>query len=411
MGIPIAIGHRRDNVLGADLVIYSAAILADNPEIVEAKAQNIPLLERAELLGQLMKNYTQSVAISGTHGKTSVTGMLAQALIEANANPTIHIGGVLDFIGGSTHIGSKDLFIAEACEFNGSFLHMFPTMALVLNIEEDHLDYYKDIKAIEEAFLAFVSLLPQQDGLIIGNGDDPLVLSLLTKAGRPSKTFGLAPNNDFYPANLTYNTLGMGAFTLMHQKEALGQVHLMVPGFFNVQNALAALAAAYELGADMTLACGALSHFTGVHRRFEKTGEVDGVTLYHDYGHNPTEMKNALSVAKMQPHNRLWAVVQPHTYSRVKRLFKDYLTCTSGADFTLVTDIYAAREKDPGDIHSSMLVEGMKNHGIDAHLTPSFDDTEAYLRAHWQPGDLVITMSCGNINLLNEQIQNNGNTL
>lgn len=410
LSISVFIGHHAQNVHGADLIVYSAAISQDNPEMVEAEKLGIPMIERAELLGQLMKSYTHSVAISGTHGKTSVTGMLAQALIESNMDPTIHIGGQLDFIGGSTHIGNTDLFVAEACEFHSSFLHMFPTMAVVLNIEEDHLDYYKDIHAIEEAFLAFISLLPL-NGRVIGNGDDPRVKNLLLVADRSFSTFGLNSSNDFYPANLTYNTLGMGSFTLMHLKEALGQVHLSVPGSFNVLNALAALAAAYHLNADMDLACGALSHFTGVHRRFEKTGEVDGVILYHDYGHNPTEMKNALSVAKMQPHNRLWAVMQPHTYSRVKMLFNDYLTCTKEADFTLVTDIYAAREKDPGDIHASMLVDGMRANGINAYLTPSFDDTEAYLRAHWQPGDLVITMSCGNINLLNDQIQKNGDTL
>ncbi len=410
LAIPVSIGHIKNNISGADFVVYSAAISNENPEIIEAKALHLPMIERAELLGQLMKNYPQSVAISGTHGKTSVTGMLAQALIESNLDPTVHIGGKLDFIGGSTHIGNNELFIAEACEFNGSFLHMHPTTALVLNIEEDHLDYYKDLKAIEEAFFDFISLLPQS-GLVIGNGDDQKVTALLTKANRKSSRFGLEATNDFYPANLQYNTLGMGSFTLMHQNQSLGEVHLSVPGAFNVLNALAALSAAYHLGAEMALATKALSHFLGVHRRFERTGEVDGVVLYHDYAHNPTEMRNVLSVAKMQPHNRLWAVMQPHTYSRVKRLFNDYLTCTSAADFTLVTDIYAAREKDPGDIHAAMLVEGMKAKGVNAHLTPTFNDTEAYLRANWQPGDLVITMSCGNINMLNEQIQNNGDSL
>ena len=179
---------------------------------------------------------------------------------------------------------------------------------------------------------------------------------------------------------------------------------LKVAGFFQVANSLAALGCAHQLGADMAIACRALDEFAGAHRRFELTSVVEGVKLYHDYGHNPTEMRNALSVAAMQPHNRLWAVMQPHTYSRVKRLFKDYLTCTKAADITLVTDIYAAREKDPGDIKAEMVVEGMKEHGVNAIHTPSFDDTEKYLRAHWQPGDLVLTMGCGNINQLNDQL-------
>jgi UDP-N-acetylmuramate--alanine ligase len=193
----------------------------------------------------------------------------------------------------------------------------------------------------------------------------------------------------------------------MYNGKKLCHVNMSVPGSFNVLNGLAALACAYRLGADMENAALSLHRFSGAHRRFELTGVVQGVKLYHDYGHNPTEMRNALSIAKLQPHNHLWAVMQPHTYSRVKRLFNDYLTCTSEADITLVTEIYAAREKDPGDIHASMVVKGMLDHGIDAHLTPTFNDTEAYLRAHWQPGDLVITMGCGNINLLNEQIEKN----
>jgi UDP-N-acetylmuramate--alanine ligase len=183
-----------------------------------------------------------------------------------------------------------------------------------------------------------------------------------------------------------------------------------VAGKFNILNALAALAAAHALGADMRLAAASLDRFAGVHRRFEHTGDIDGVHMYHDYGHNPVEMRGALDVACDQHPRRIWAVMQPHTYSRVKTLFNDYLTCTQAADFTLVTDIYAAREKDPGDINSQMLVDGMRAHGIDAVLTPSFEDTENYLRAHWQPGDLVLTMGCGNINLLNEQMQQHGDT-
>ncbi len=409
LGITVFIGHNENNIKEADLVVYSAAILEDNPEREEADRRQIPSMDRAALLGQLMKNYSESIAISGTHGKTSVTGMLSQILIESQVDPTIHIGGNLDFIGGNIHIGQAPLFITEACEFNGSFLHMSPTIAVVLNIEEDHLDYYKDIHHIESTFASFVSLLPEK-GLLIGNGDDERVVKLMNNSNKKFVSFGISSVNDFYPENLTFNTLGMGSFTFMNKGTSLGKVHLMVPGVFNVLNALAALTTAFYLKADMDTACLSLSHFVGVHRRFEKTGEVDGVVLYHDYAHNPTEMSNILSVAKMQPHNRLWAVMQPHTYSRVKRLFKDYLTCTKEADFTLVTDIYAAREKDPGDIHSSMIVNGMKEHHINAHLTPTFDDTEAYLRAHWQPGDLVITMSCGNIDLLNEQIHNHGDT-
>ena len=322
-------------------------------------------------------------------------------------DPSIHIGGQLDAIGGSTRIGGGGAFLAEACEFNRSFLHLRPTLALVLNIDADHLDCYKDIDDIQATFGQFLALLPS-GGMAIGWGDDPRVRELFNALERETRTYGLASHNDWQPADLVYDELGRGAFDARYRGERLCHVALRVPGSFNVLNALGALAAAHALGADMAKAGQSLSRFAGVHRRFELTGVVDGVKLYHDYGHNPTEMKNAVAVAKMQPHNRLWAVMQPHTYSRVKRLFKDYLTCMAEADITLVTEIYAAREKDPGDIKASQVVAGMREKGVDAHLTPTFDDAENYLRAHWQPGDLVITLGCGNINLLNDQIKAHG---
>ena len=406
MGIPVMIGHRAENVHGADMAVYSAAILPDNPERLELNRLMTPNMERAELLGQLMEGYPIAVGISGTHGKTTTTAMLSQILMESGLDPTIHIGGRLDAVGGSTRIGAGESFIAEACEFSGSFLHMRPTLAVVLNIEEDHLDYYRDIEDIQDAFGKYLALLPP-DGLAIGWGDDFRVVKLFESLSVETQTYGLGPKNDWQPANLRYDAQGRGEFNLVYMGKKLCHVAMAVPGSFNMLNGLAALACAHRLGADMEKAAASLGRFSGAHRRFELTGVVQGVKLYHDYGHNPTEMRNALSIAKLQPHNRLWAVMQPHTYSRVKRLFKDYLTCTCEADITLVTDIYAAREKDPGDIHASMVVSGMRDSGINAHLTPTFNDTEAYLRANWQPGDLVITMGCGNINLLNEQIEKN----
>jgi UDP-N-acetylmuramate--alanine ligase len=274
---------------------------------------------------------------------------------------------------------------------------------VVTNIEEDHLDYYQDIDDIQRAFGQFLRLLPP-DGCAVGNGDDSRVAQLFEGLACRTFTFGLSPSCDWQPLGLTYDAQGYGSFEAAFHGKPLGRVSLKVAGFFHVYNALATVACAYALNADPVVVCAALSEFTGAHRRFEFTGEIDGVKLYHDYGHNPTEMRNVLSVAKLQPHNRLWAVMQPHTFSRVKRLFADYLTCTRDADITLVTDICAAREKDPGDIHAGQIVEGMLAKGVRAVHTPTFDDTERYLRAHWQPGDLVLTLGCGNINQLNEQM-------
>ncbi len=403
MGMEIQVGHHPQMVQNADLLIYSAAISKTDPERLEAERLQIPQMERAVLLGQLMEGYKHTPSVCGTHGKTTVSAMLSQVLLDCGKDPTVHIGGSLDRIGGGSRVGGKDVFVAEACEFNRSFLHMPPTMAIITNIEEDHLDCYKDIEEIEAVFQQFVALLPK-DGLCIGLKDDPRVMRVMEKSGRRYLSFSLEQPADWTAGNLRYNATGCARFEAMYRGDAQGAVALQVAGNFNALHALAALAAAVELGCDPKAACRSLSTFQGAHRRFEHTGTVQQMEMYHDYGHNPAEMRSAIGVAAMQGR-RVIAVMQPHTYSRVKGLFNDYLTCTQAADITLVTDIYAAREVDPGDIHSTMLVEGMRENGIQAHLTPTFDDTEAWLLQHGQPGDLVLTMGCGNINLLNDQMQ------
>ena len=402
-GAEVMIGHRAENVHGADLVVYSAAIAADNPERKEAEKLGIPSIERAWLLGQLMEGYPRAVGICGAHGKTTVTSMLSQMMLENGFDPGIHIGGRLDAIGGSTRVGHGDIFIAEACEFNRSFLHMPPTIAVVLNIDADHLDCYRDIDEIEETFGQYLSMLPE-NGTAVGNGDDPRIRRLFGKLGCKTITFGFGMENDWYPVNLQEDERGYASFDLIKDGRKTAEVHMGVPGDFNVLNALAAVSTADELGLEPEKAAGTLERFTGAHRRFELTDVIDGVEIFHDYGHNPAEMRNALSIARKRCNGRLWAVMQPHTFSRVRTLFDQYLTCTEEADFTLVTDICAAREKDPGDLNSGMLVEGMREHGIRAEWTPSFDDTEEHLKKHCRPGDLVLTMGCGDINLLNDQI-------
>ena len=402
-GAQVFIGHRTENVHGAAMVCYSAAISPDNPERQEAERLGIPTLERAWLLGQLMEGYPKAVGICGAHGKTTTTSMLAEMLTEHGMDPSIHIGGRLDAIGGSTRVGHSGIFVAEACEFNRSFLRMKPTVALVMNIDADHLDCYRDIDEIEETFGQFLGLLPAE-GIAIGNGDDPRVRRQIEKLACRKVFFGFGENNDWRPANLEEDERGYATFDLRYRGEKRARIRMGVPGDFNILNGLGALAAAEELGLPAEKAAESLERFTGAHRRFELTDTIDGVEVFHDYGHNPAEMRNALSIARKRCKGRLWAVMQPHTFSRVRTLFSDYLTCTEAADYTLVTDICAAREADPGDLNSGMLVAGMKEHGIDARWTPTFDDTEKYLREHWQAGDLVLTMGCGDINMLNAQI-------
>ena len=402
-GCRVMIGHRAENVTGADLVVYSAAIPEDNPERVEARRQGIPAIERAELLGQLMQGFPKAVGVCGAHGKTTVTSMISQILLESGEDPSIHIGGRLDAIGGSTRVGHGDIFVAEACEFNRSFLRLKPTVAVVLNIDEDHLDCYRDLDEIEETFGQFLRLLPDS-GVAIGNGDDPRVRRQIEKLNCRKVFFGFDPKNDWHPENMTEDGLGCADFMLCSDTGSRVRIQMHVPGRFNAMNAMAAAATTAELGTAPEKAAAVLAKFTGAHRRFEKTDEIDGVEIFHDYGHNPAEMRNAISIARKRCKGKLWAVMQPHTFSRVRTLFDQYLTCTEEADYTLVTDICAAREADPGDLNSGMLVEGMIHNGIDAKWTPSFDDTEKYLRSHWAPGDLVLTMGCGDINMLNEQI-------
>ena len=408
-GIQVYIGHAAENVREADIIVYSAAIGPDNAERREARRLGIPQIERCDLIGQLMDGHDFAVGVSGTHGKTTTTSMLAQAFLQAGADPTIHIGGELDFIGGSTRAGSSQDFICEACEYNSSFLHFKPSVAVILNIDEDHLDYYKDLDDIEAAFVKFAALVPE-NGWCVAWGDDPRARRVCENAACNHMTYGLGEQCMLRPADLTYDEFGRASFTAVLNGEALGSFHMNVSSEANMLDALAVICVCHIRGLDMQKVAEALGSFIGAHRRFELTSVTDGVKCYTDYGHNPAEIKNALQIASLQPHNTLWSVWQPHTYSRTKTLFNQFLETFDVADKVVITDIMGAREPDPGDIRASMLIAPLRARGVDAVLTPTFDDAEAWLRAHWQPGDIMISHGCGNIDLLNEQIARHGDT-
>ncbi len=405
-GIPVWIDHDPQNAQGADLAVYTTAVTENNPELEACRRCGIPLMDRPTLLGYLSEMFRQSIAVCGTHGKTTTTSMLAEILVKAGTDPTVHIGGNLPSIGGSIRMGDSDLFLTEACEYKKGFLHLHSSMAIILNIDEDHLDCYRDIQEIEDAFRQFMQTL-DSSGIAIGNGDDLRVVRQLSQLSCQRIRFGWDPQCDYQPADYREDALGCGSFELRRGGTILGNVKMSVPGRFNVYNALAALAAADVLGLDMKKACETIGDFRGVSRRFELTSVTEGVEIFHDYGHNPEEIRNALSVARKRCEGRLWAVVQPHTFSRVRALFDAYLSCTEEADITLLTDIYAAREKDPGDLDSGMLAEGMRSRGIDARWTPTFADACQKIRSEWKPGDLVITLGCGNIDQLNEALKEN----
>lgn len=408
-GIEIHIGHAAQNVADADVIIYSAAISQDNVERAEATRLGIPQIERCDLIGQLMEGNSFAVGVSGTHGKTTTTSMLAQAFISAGADPSIHIGGELDFIGGSTRRGNSEDFICEACEFHESFLHFKPTVAIITNIDEDHLDYFGDIEHIEAAFQKFTALLPR-DGWCIAWGDDFRARRVCLSSKCNRITYGIGIDNDLRAENLTYDSQGRASFDAVLHGKSLGHFHLGISSEANMLDALAVIAVCHIRDLNMEKVASALESFVGAHRRFECTSITDGVKCYTDYGHNPAEIKNALKIASLQPHRALWSVFQPHTYSRTKTLFNQFLETFDLADHVLITDICAARESDPGDISSEMFIAPLRARGIDAVLTPTFNDAEAYLRAHWEAGDLMVSHGCGDIDLLNEQIAQNGDT-
>ncbi len=404
-GIKVFIGHNRENVAGNDLVIYSAAIGEENQEREEAKKLGIPQIERCTLIGMIMEHYPNSIAVSGTHGKTTTTAMLAEVFIKCGEDPSVHIGGELASMNGSTRVGAGGSFICEACEYKASFLSFLPNQAVILNIDEDHLDFYKDINDIENTFLKFAKLVPET-GCVVGCGDDKRVYKLLDKLSCRTISYGFEPQNIIRAEDED----GYAHFTATIFGHPLCEIDMGVAGEQNVLDALAVIAIANENELPMSLVQEALAGFKGVHRRYELTSITDGVKIYTDYGHNPEETRTVLKVARKQAHQKLWAVLQPHTYSRTKTLFDGFLKCFDDADEVLVTDICAAREVDPGDINSGMLVDAMLSNGIKAHLTPSFDEAEEFLRSHWKAGDSVGTLGCGDIDLLNEQIAKHGDT-
>ena len=408
-GIEIYIGHAEEHVRGAEVIVYSAAISAENPERAEAVRLGIPQIERCDLIGQLMEGSRFAVGVSGTHGKTTTTSMLAQCFLSAGADPSIHIGGELDFIGGSTRRGQSGDFIVEACEFRESFLHFKPTIAIITNIDEDHLDYFRDIDHIEAAFRAYTNILPE-DGWCVAWGDDFRARRVCLESGRKGITYGVGEHNRLRAVNLRYDESGHAEYDAVLDGEKIGHFKIGVASEANMLDSLAAIAVCHIRGLDMQKVAHALENFVGAHRRFELTSTTDGVKCYTDYGHNPAEIKNALQIASMQPHRTLWSVFQPHTYSRTKQLFDQFIETFDLADHLLITDICAARESDPGDICSEMLLAPLRARGVTVTHTPTFDDAEAFLRANWQPGDIMISHGCGDIDLLNEQIALHGDT-
>ena len=404
--IHVVVGHDLENLRKADLVVYSAAILETDIEMQEAKRLNIKTMERSTFLGLITEAYRNTICISGTHGKTTTTSMISVCFLEAKKDPTIQVGAILKQIDGNNRVGRSDFFILESCEYVESFLKFHPKTEVILNIDNDHLDYFKDLDHVKNAFVKFVGLLPD-DGLLILNADDKNCVDLYKNTNSKIVTFGI--NNEksnFVARNISFDNNGFPLFDVYRNNTFYKSIKLSVPGLHNVYNALACIATCYEYGIEKEVIKEGLLKYTGAHRRFEYKGNTNGASVYDDYGHHPTEIKAVYNAMKKKKYNRSWVIFQPHTYSRTKNLLNEFAQALSGFDNIIVTDIYAAREKNTYGISSKDLVKqiNINRVGRQALYMSDFHEIAKYIRDRVMPNDIVITLGAGTVTQIGPMI-------
>lgn len=392
-GAEIFIGHARENLKNVDLVVYTAAIASDNPELLEAKEKNIALMDRAEFLGLIMDGHKFNVAVAGTHGKTTCTSMLSHVTLKADLDPTILVGGNVDVIGGNYKIGKSEYFITEACEYKESFLRFLPYVGVILNIDADHLDYYRDFNHIKETFEKFSNIIPK-DGYLIGYAEDESVLEILNKAKCNTLSYGI-DKGDVIAKNISFNSKGCASFTAYKNGTKLFDITLNNPGRHNILNALSTICVSLVFNVEQNAIIEGLAECMVAHKRFEYKGELNGCTIIDDYAHHPVEIKATLATANLIPHKKVYAVFQPHTYTRTKSLFDDFATCFDGVDELLLMDIYAAREKDTGLVSSLELGDAIRENGINCTNFSSFEDAATYLKDKISDSDVLLTIGAG----------------
>ena len=396
MGITVAEGHRAEAIEGAEFVIRSAAIRDENPEIAAAKEKGIPVFERAEAWGAIMQQYENAVCIAGTHGKTTTTSMTTHIFMAAKADPTVMIGGTLPMLHSGYRVGQGDTIILESCEYRNSFLYFFPTVAVVLNVEADHLDFFKDLDDIKASFRRFAQLT-QPEGRIVANADDPGAMDALK--GLPLFTFGCSEEADCQARNLVWDH-GRPSFDVVIDGQPYAHLSLCVAGQHNLSNALAAASAAYVLGIPSKAVKLGLEGFYGAGRRFEYKGTCRGAKIYDDYAHHPAELHALLEMAHSLDFKRVICAFQPHTYTRTKALFHDFVRELRTADVAVLTDIYAAREQNTIGISSADLAREIPN----SLYCPTLKEAAEALRKMAQPGDLILTVGAGDIYTAGEDI-------
>ncbi|MCE1251990.1 MAG: UDP-N-acetylmuramate--L-alanine ligase [Anaerolineae bacterium] len=401
-GATVYIGHKAENISGADVVVRSSAVTEDNPEVVAARAASIPVYKRSEFLGKLLAGFT-SMAVAGTHGKTTTTAMLAWALEGAGVSPSYIIGGISKNLGNNARAGKGFYFVIEADEYDGMFLGLNPDWAIVTNMEHDHPDCYPTPEEYTHAFSAFVARVKPNGGLFICGDESSLsVLPAYLPAAAKAFTYGLNSGNTYQAGAIKLDDNGNCHFSLLYKGEALVNISLPVPGEHNIRNALAVLGVCHQSGMDLNRVAAALAGFSGTGRRFDIAGTVGGITLIDDYGHHPTEIKATLQAARSRyGSRRIWAVWQPHTYSRTQTLFKNFIEAFSDADRVVVTEIYAAREASTG-FSANQLVNAMSHTG--KHFVPDLASAEAYLQENLQSGDVVLVLSAGDANLISAHL-------
>ncbi|MBQ2602909.1 MAG: UDP-N-acetylmuramate--L-alanine ligase [Oscillospiraceae bacterium] len=398
-GITVHIGHSADNVVGADFVIRTAAAREDNPEIIYARENSIPVFERAEAWGVIMRKYKNALCISGTHGKTTTTSMATHILMAAQADPTVMIGGTLPLIHAGYRVGGGDTIVLESCEYYDSFLSFFPTVAVVLDIDADHLDYFKDLDAIKASFRRFASLVPEKSGFVIYNSDDANTVNALSGLDRELISFGLGEDALVRAANVTRSE-NVSEFDILVKGEQYSHVSLHVPGLHNVKNALAAAAAAWVLGIDGDAVSRGLSTFGGAERRFQYKGSCNGALVYDDYAHHPQELHALIDAVLPLRKNRVIIAFQPHTYTRTKALFSDFVSELSRCDKVFLAEIYAAREQNTIGISSADLQKELPG----SVFCPTFPELAAALEREAQTGDIILTVGAGDIYTVGEMI-------
>ena len=406
-GIKIEIGHDTQNICDeTQIVVYNAAVPMSNPEIAEAKQKKLRLMSRAELLGRLMQNYDTAICVAGTHGKTTTTSMLAEIFMAADRDPTVMNGGILPTMGGAVRNGARDFIIAEACEYHDSFLQFNPNIGIILNVEMDHSDYFKDIDSMRASFTAFAKKIPQNGLLAINSNIDSLE-QLVDGLDCDVHTFG--ESGFIYAKNIRFNNLGHPIFDLMGNDDKLGEIALKVPGNHNVHNAMAAAICALHCGISFEIIAAALSSFTGANRRFQHIGTYNDATIVDDYAHHPTEVAATIQAAKNMAHGRLWIVFQPHTRARTAEFLDKFAEELAHADELIILDIYnpAGREEEQHSIHAKDLASLVsKANATNCRYIPSFEACTDFLKQNIAPNDLIITMGAGDVHKVSESLVN-----